>query len=197
MQPRPSALTANHVQSGSADTTDLRRMLDKRAGKTTLIWIPDHHGISGNEGADACAKQAAAINDGASQPVSFVAASALIRRTLNDPPPCHSKTNKVYAKTFSWQAECRAVSTRRDTVLLARLRDGHTPIVEAYANQLDTTVDPKCPSCGEEPQTVEHWLRRCLNAIALRQLFGEPSPPLSVLTTNPGTVLALARKPLL
>ncbi len=32
-------------------------------------------------------------------------------------------------------------------------------------------------------------------AVALRQqLFGEPSPPLSVLTTNPDSVLALARK---
>ncbi len=30
------------IQSGSADTTDLRRMLNKRAGKTTLLWIPGH-----------------------------------------------------------------------------------------------------------------------------------------------------------
>ncbi len=63
------------------------------------------------------------------------------------------------------------------------LRYGHTPLLKAYADQLDTAVDPKCPICGEEPQTVEHWLQRC----PLRQqLFGEPSPPLSVLTTNPG-----------
>ncbi len=60
------------------------------------------------------------------------------------------------------------------------------------------TVDPKCPSCKEEPQTVEHWLQRCPNAVALRQqLFGEPFLPLSVLTTNPGSVLALAKKTLL
>ncbi len=36
------------IQSGSADTTDLRRMLNKRAGKTTLLWIPGHHEIAGN-----------------------------------------------------------------------------------------------------------------------------------------------------
>ncbi len=96
---------------------------------------------------------------------------------------------------FSWPADCRVVSTRRDAVLLARLRAGHTPILKAYANQLDTIVNPKCPSCGEVPQTVERWLQRCPNAVALRQqLFGEPSPPLSALTTNPGSELALARK---
>ncbi len=56
------------IQSGSTDTTDLRRMLNKRAGKTTILWILGHHGIAGNEKADACAKQAVAITDGAHQP---------------------------------------------------------------------------------------------------------------------------------
>ncbi len=75
------------IQSGSADTTDLRRMLSKRAGKTSLLWIPGHHRITGNEEADACAKQAAAVTDGAPRPLSFAAANALIRRTLTDRSP--------------------------------------------------------------------------------------------------------------
>ncbi len=149
-----------------------------------------------NAEADACAKQAAAITDGAPRPVSYAAASALIRRTLTDPSPCHCRTKEVFTKTFSWPTDCRAVSSRRNAILFARLRAGHTPLLKAYANQMPTLT--KCPSCGEEPQTVEHWLQRCPNAVALRQkLFGEPSPPLSVLTTNPGSVLALARKTLL
>ncbi len=102
-------------------------MSNKRAGKTTLFCIPGHHGVVGNEEADACAKQAAAITNVANQPVSFAAASALIRRTLTDPPPCHCRTKEVYTKTFSWPADCQAVSTRRDTVLLTRLLVGHTP----------------------------------------------------------------------
>ncbi len=140
-------LRSPHIHWGggiSVDTAGLRRMLNKRAGKTTLLWIPGHHEIAGNEEADACAKQAVSITDGAPRPVSFAAASALIHRTLTDPPPCHCRTRAVHTKTFSWPADCRAVSTRRDAVLLPRLRAGHTPLLKAYANQLDTTVDPKC-----------------------------------------------------
>ncbi len=186
------------IQNGSADTADLRRMLNKRAGKTTLFWIPSHHGVAGNKEADACATKAATITDGAPRPVSFAAASALISRTGTDPPPSHYRTKEVYTKAFSWPADCRTASTQHDAVLLARLRAGHTPLLKAYANRIDTAVDPKCPSCEEESQTVENWLQRCPNAVTMRQqLFGEQPPPLPVLTNSPGSVLALAMKTLL
>ncbi len=32
-----------------------------------------------------------------------------------------------------------------------------SPLLKGYTNQLDTTINPKCPSGGEEPQTVRHW----------------------------------------
>ncbi len=88
------------IQSGSADTADLRSMLNKRTGKTSLLWIPGRHGIVGNEEADAGAKQAVAISNGAHRPVFFAAVSALFRRTLTDPPPCHCRTKELYPNAF-------------------------------------------------------------------------------------------------
>ncbi len=77
---------------------------------------------------------------------------------------------------------------------LACLRAGHTPLLKEYANLLDPSADPLCPLCKEEPQAIEHWLRRCPRLDAIRQnIFGSPSPPVKVLTTDPERVLAPAR----
>ncbi len=51
-----------------------------------------------------------------------------------------------------------------------------------------------CPLCKEEPQTIEHWLRRCPRLDAIRQnRFGRLSPLLYVLTTDSERILARAR----
>ncbi len=95
---------------------------------------------------------------------------------------------------LSWSKDCMATTNRADAILLARLRAGHTPLMKAYANLFDPSADPLCPLCKEEPQTIEHWLRGCPWLDATRQnIFGSPSSPLKVLTTDPKRVLALAR----
>ncbi len=102
----------------------------------------------------------------------------VLRAKIVSPPAYFGVQTQAsyYSRTIDW------THTRKPD-MKRLLRPGHTPLPKAYANQLGTAVDPKCPICGEEPQTVGHWLQRC----PLRQqLFGEPSPPLSVLTTNPG-----------
>ncbi len=87
-----------------------------------------------------------------------------------------------------------ATSSRAYAVFLAHLRAGHTPLLKVYANLLDPSADLLCPLCKEEPRTIEHWLQRCLRLDATRQnIFGSPSPPLKVLTTDPESALALAR----
>ncbi len=85
-------------------------------------------------------------------------------------------------------------SNQADAVLLARLRAGHTPLLKAYANLLDPSADPLCPLCKDEPQAMEHLLRWCPRLAATRQnIFGSPSQPLKVLTTDPERLLVLAK----
>ncbi len=94
----------------------------------------------------------------------------------------------VYENSF-WKIDCIA-----DTVLIARPGTDHTELLKAYARLLDPAVGPTFPLCKEEPQTLQHWLQRCLHLDVLRQHpFGSHSPPLGVLKTDPEKMLALAR----
>ncbi len=40
--------TLKEIQAGFADTADLGHVLNKRADKPILLWIPGHQGIAGN-----------------------------------------------------------------------------------------------------------------------------------------------------
>ncbi len=66
---------------------------------------------------------------------------------------------------------------RRDAGLLVCLQGGQTPCLKAYATQFDEI----------EPQKVKH----CSTDVAI---IKRTIPPLLVLTTDPGCLLALARK---
>ncbi len=98
-----------------------------------------------------------------------------LRKPSSDAPsPILHPTGMVY-EHFSWKADCIATPYRADTVLLARLCSGHTPILKAYAHLLDSADDRTRSLCKEEPQTLEHWLQRCPNLNVLRQhTFGRP-----------------------
>ncbi len=125
-------------------------------------------------------------------PISYASERSLIHRTLIDQPSANPRTVEVYGG-LPWSKDCMATRTPTDVVLLARLRASHTPLVKAYVTLRNPSAEPLCPLCKEDPQPVEHWLRWCPRLDATRQnIFGSPSPPLKVLTTDHERVLALA-----
>ena len=81
--------------------------------------------------------------------------------------------------------------------MLAQLRAGHCRHLKAYSHLMNENVDPNCPKCQEEPQTLEHWMN-CQSTAACRQeLFGTTEPRLELLSEEPALSIALAKRTLL
>ena len=136
--------------------------------------------LPGNERADEEARKAAegdaSLGPIPVAPISFQAAKALIYRTIKDPPPERALTRDVYLGV-PWD---KVSLTRHEEVRLAQLRSGHSTFLAAYRTRLNPELDPTCPLCGEEVETLEHFFQRCNATEAHRvNYLGQPSPPLS------------------
>ena len=96
----------------------------------------------------------------------------------------------------AYLTDTKKMTSRKDAVLLAQLRSGHCKLLKPYANLLDPTVDPTCPLCTSEPQTLEHWLDCPATAKYQLEIFGTCQTRLELLTEALDGAVALARRTL-
>ncbi len=82
-------------------------------------------------------------------------------------------------QTIAAKAGCISTSNQMDTVLLARLRSGHTALIKACAHLLYPAANPTCPLCKEEVHTLAHCLQRCLNPGNAPLIVLQPHPKTS------------------
>ena len=118
-------------------------------------------------------------------PVTFEAAKLCIKRGVADEATRHPRLSQVYQGPVKTPEGL----SRKEEVLLARLRSGHSLILASYQDRVHGS-GATCHRCNRDPETLSHFMRECEATEAIRvRIFGHSSPPLSVLIGEPRRVL--------
>jgi len=143
-----------------------------------MLWTPGHEGIEGNEKADLEAKQEAEGEHRNRRINSIILENGLPRSKPATRQHLKRKTKKDYEKEFRQLPRYERVArfdpkapasnfknitsklTRQQASILMQLHTGHVPL-QAYLHRFNLADSSTCPSCGNEPETVTHYLLYC------------------------------------
>lgn len=135
--------------------------------KGTIIefcWVPGHAEIAGNERADKAAKTAAEKQP-EFIPIHFsdwipLIRSAILQSWNNEWTNCHDKMREVIPNVE--KRDFRNKLSRRDEVIINRLRTGHTWFSHQHLiNEVVATPPPLCEFCDDALTSVKHTLIEC------------------------------------
>ena len=163
----------NHLDRNINKTVTIISEIQESGKKVTLVWVPAHVGIPGNEKADALAKAAttreqidrwipASIKD-VKRAVDRNIIQQWQTRWVSDPRSQHHKTIE---KLVSTRSKFQCASRRKE--IISKLR-----IEKCALNQhlflLKRHPDGKCQVCPQEDENVRHFLMECPDQSVLRE----------------------------
>jgi ribonuclease HI len=139
----------------------------------SLVWVPGHMNIAGNEEADKAAKEAARSRDGGTAHKTMKSArNQTIKRATKMEWKIgweKEKTTAQHLRLITTKTETEAqnahklyniIDKRPDIAMLSRLRTGHC-FLNQYLHRFHHEDSPEC-TCGSGAlETVEHFLIHC------------------------------------
>ena len=136
-----------------------------------FCWLPSHVGIRGNDQADSAAKAALTLNVSPFK-LPFTDFKGHINSFLKSnwqsswDAAVTNKLHSVKPVLGEWLPSFRTI--RREEVVLARCRIGHTRYTHSFLLQREQP--PECIPCAE-PLSVKHILIDCVDFVPMRQKY--------------------------
>ena len=197
-----------------ANKVAVSRMGKRSKYSLTVRWTAGHVNIKGNEHADEEAKNAASGNG---SPTSDLP-KCVKKRIKKSTSALKQDHNKMINN--SWKTEWNAADrfkrfkapdlivptakkfitltssdhriTKQLASLLFQLRTGHAPL-NSYLSRFKRVDSARCPACGREQETPEHFILRCPKyeheRWALLRHFRDNAPKLEDILSNPKAII--------
>ena len=149
-------------------------------GDATVLWIPSHCGVTGNEIVDELADVGAKMAQNGI-PVTHATAKARIKRVKWEVK--HARAQETFGERRKPKFEVESAWTRGVRSLFSRLRTGHAPELKQFKYKIEAEDDPYC-ECGEE-ETIKHVLCECPRLARARALGATEQLTVGHMTSDP------------
>ena len=149
--------------------------LTRQKKQIELCWIPSHIGIPGNQRADEKAKLAAS-REPQLIPLFYRDLYPTIAKAIKDSRDATwqqspQKLRMIKDRCEYWPPHPNL--TRREEVVMNRLRIGHSFLTHSYLmNSERVEGPPTCPNCEDVLLTIEHIIVDCPALETQRRIFG-------------------------
>jgi ribonuclease HI len=179
-QPAIKASTSPSHQSGQSVICTVLDSIDSLKAQRpdteiSIVWIPGHMDILGNEKADEMAKETAKSKGTTGDPFPLNTLKSMRNNLIKqasknewDSTLKHelksSHLNRIINKVQSYPSSAiyNNINSRRQRVQLARRRTGHCSLNQ-YLHRFGIEESPLCPCAGNgAEETVEHYLLHCI-----------------------------------
>ena len=149
--------------------------------QVTIMWIPSHCGIEGNERADQLANAGALMSQD-DIPVTHAITKAKIKARKWQIE--HPRAKAMYGERRRPREEIEKRWPRSVRTLYGRLRTGHAKELNYYQHKLHNIDSPNCEVCNEI-ESIEHVLTKCPTLSGARAKHWPTDVDVSMLVTHP------------
>ena len=152
-----SALRSNDWRDTDPILAEIKEKLQNIESRPTLLWVPSHCRIPGNDRADKLADMGTKLSQ-KEVPVTGKITRARIKREKWGVG--HYRAARTFKDKRQPRTDIEKKWPRKVRSLYARLRSGHSKELSYYSWLIEKQDDPSC-KCGAEKETIEQVIAEC------------------------------------
>ena len=179
------ALVTNSWRDQDPWLKKIKLLIQQIRSTITILWLPSHCEVLGNERADELAKEGTLLDQEKIPVVPSIVKAKIRARPweIHHPP-----AKRMYGDRRKPRFDIEKNWPRSVRTLFSRLRSGHSMKLADYRFVIDKEEDDACQKCDmQKPETLEHVLCECTDLDEERERHFNGKVSVKQMITDPDT----------